>query len=807
MNNSSQDTLYVIDGSAYVHRSYHAIRALTSPDGRPTNAVYGFVRMFINLLEQFNPVYIAIAFDISRETFRTRIYPQYKATRKETPADLVEQIPIIEQIVRAFGVRTVSVDGFEADDIMGTLARQATELGMATVLITGDKDMLQLVNDSVTVMDAARDNGVVYTPETVRERFGTDPDHIPDIFGLWGDSSDNIPGVRGIGKKTSKEIIARYGSLEAVYENIAEFKGARRAKLEEDKELAFVSRELARIRNDVPLDFDVRDCRRESCDHQTLLSMFKELGFTSLLEGYMSGMDDRDVEYRIVQSRSELAELVDAMRSSAGFAVDTETTSIDPMTASLVGISVAIDPGSAYYIPVGHRPESLTIPAEEGELFGKTIAEQIPMAEVIDAVRPVLEDPEIGKTGQNIKYDAIVLARHGIEMAGLDFDTMIASYLVDAGRARHNLDAIAARYLDWRKIPTSKIIGTGVNETTMDRVPVDQVARYACEDADVTLRLRDVLNAKLDEYELDKLFQDVEMPLVGVLKRIEMTGILIDTDLFRDMSGRLDLDLRRLTEEIHEMAGHPFNLKSTKQLRTVLFDELGLTPIKRTRSGPSTDVSVLVQLANDHPLPSKMLEYRNLDKLRNTYVDVLPKMIHPETGRIHTSFNQTVAATGRLSSSNPNLQNIPVRTELGREIRRGFIPQTGWRFVSADYSQVELRVLAHLSRDENLIAAFQHDADIHAETAAKVFGIRPDEVTPELRRRAKAVNFGIIYGMSAFRLARDFDISREEAQEFIDRYFALYKGVKEYLDQSVEAARQNGFVTTLLGRRRYIPEL
>jgi DNA polymerase-1 len=807
MKKPGRQTLYVIDGSAYVHRSYHAIRALTSPDGRPTNAVFGFTRMLMKLLEQEQPSYLVVALDVSRKTFRTEIYPEYKATRKETPQDLIEQFPAINDVVRGFGIRMAAIEGFEADDIMGTLAHMATEHDMDTVLVTGDKDMLQLVNGTVSVYDAARDNGTTYTPAAVKDRFGVGPDRIPDIFGLWGDSSDNIPGVRGIGEKSSKEIIAEYGSLEAVYERIDEFKGARRKRLEEDKEKAFMSRDLARIRTDMTLDFDLEDCRVQDADRTALAALFKDLGFASLLDEYMPGIETRDVTYKTVQTINELDELVETLRTSCGFAVDTETTSVDSMRAALVGISVSLEPGTAYYIPVGHCDEALTLPPEDGELFGEYIADQLPMEDVLGKLRNVLEDPSIAKTGQNVKYDAVVLARHGIELAGADFDTMVASYLIDAGRARHNLDAIAARYLEWRKIPTSDIIGSGVQEITMDRVPVDKVTQYACEDADVTFRLRAVLGPMLDEQGLDKLFREVEMPLVDVLKRIEMTGILIDRDLFAGMATKLESELERLTSEVHELAGHPFNLNSPKQLQVILFEELGLQPLKRSRSGPSTDVTVLTQLALDHPLPAKLLEYRGLEKLRNTYVDVLPRMVHSETGRIHTSFNQTVAATGRLSSSNPNLQNIPVRTELGREIRRGFVPEQGWRFVSADYSQIELRVLAHLSRDKNLIEAFEQDSDIHATTAANIFGIANDDVTPELRRRAKAVNFGIIYGMSAFRLARDFDISRQEAQEFIDRYFTLYKGVKEYLDQSVETARELGFVSTLLGRRRYIPEL
>jgi len=807
MSQTGKKVLFVIDGPAYVHRSFHAIGQLTSPDGRPTNAVYGFTRMLLKLLRQEQPEYIAVAFDVSRVTFRNDLYPDYKATRKETPAELIEQTPVIQDIIRSLGIEVLEADMFEADDIMGTLARQATDRGMDTVLVTGDKDMLQLVSDTVTVFDPMRANGGRYTPGSVRARFSVGPELIPDMFGLWGDSSDNIPGVRGIGEKTSKQLIEQYGSLEAVYEHLDDFKGVRRQRLEEDRDNAFLSRKLARIRTDVALPVEPEDCRVKPADRAAIAALFKELGFISLLDEYMAGAEARDVRYVTVQTRSELDTLVETLRASGGFAVDTETTSRHPMQASLVGISVACEPGTAYYIPVGHSRESLTLPARDGELFGETVADQMPMNEVLDRLRPVLEDPAIPKIGQNIKYDMIVFARHGVRLDGIDFDTMVASYLIEAGRGRHNLDELAARHLDWRKTPTSELIGSGVNETTMDRVPVDKVAQYACEDADVTLRLRGVLEPRLHRRGQSELFRDVEMPLVAVLTRIEQAGIAIDSDMFATLEAWLDKELSRVTTGIYDLAGHPFNLNSPQQLRVVLFEEMGMPVVKRTRSGPSTDMSVLEQLAPDHPLPEKILEYRRFEKLRSTYVDVLPRMVHPDTGRIHTSFNQAVTATGRLSSSNPNLQNIPVRTELGRNIRRGFVPKQGWRFVSADYSQVELRVLAHLSGDQNLIEAFERDEDIHTKTAAKLFGVADDQVTAELRRRAKVVNFGIIYGMSAFRLSRDFQIPQQEAQEFIDRYFALYSGVQEYLDGTVETARQRGYVSTLLGRRRYLPDL
>ena len=807
MSHGGRKVLLVIDGPAYVHRSFHAIRQLTSPAGRPTNAVYGFTRMLLKLLKEENPEYMAVAFDVSRVTFRNDLYPAYKATRKETPAELIEQTPVIQDIIRSFGIEVLEAEMFEADDIMGTLARQATECGMDTVLVTGDKDMLQLVNDTVTVLDPMRANGGRYTPDMVRKRFSVGPELIPDVFGLWGDSSDNIPGVRGIGEKTSKQMIEQYGSLESVYEHLDEFKGARRQRLEEDRDNAFLSRKLAQIRTDVALQVKPEDCRVKAADRAAIAELFKELGFISLLEEYMAGVEGRDVRYVTVQTPSELDSLVETLRASGGFAVDTETTSRHPMQASLVGISVACEPGTAYYIPVGHSRESLTLPARDGELFGETLAEQMSVKDVLDKLRPLLEDPSIPKTGQNIKYDMIVFGRHGIQLGGIDFDTMVASYLIEAGRGRHNLDELAARHLDWRKIPTSELIGRGVNEITMDRVPVDKVAQYACEDADVTLRLRGVLEPKLAEFGQADLFRNVEMPLVAVLARIEEAGIAIDCDLFADVSGRLEKELSRITAEIYDLAGHPFNLNSPQQMRVVLFEEMDMPVVKRTRSGPSTDVSVLEQLAPDHPLPKKILEYRRLEKLRSTYVDVLPRMVNPETGRIHTSFNQAVTTTGRLSSSDPNLQNIPVRTELGRNLRRGFVPRQGWQFVSADYSQVELRLLAHLSGDPNLIEAFERDEDIHTKTAARMFGVADDHVTAELRRRAKVVNFGIIYGMSAFRLARDFQIPQQEAREFIDRYFTLYSGVKEYLDRTVETAREKGYVGTLFGRRRYLPDI
>ncbi|HOF41193.1 MAG TPA: DNA polymerase I [Candidatus Hydrogenedentes bacterium] len=803
------ERLFLIDGSAFAYRSFFAIRGLTDSQGRPTNAVYGFARMLIKLLRENDPAYLAVVFDAPGKTFRDELYPAYKANREETPDDLVAQMPLIDNVVDAFALPLLRIPGVEADDVMGTLARTATNAGIQTVLITGDKDMLQLVNDHVRVYDPNKEADKAWSGiEQVRERFGVAPERVIDALALIGDASDNVPGVTKIGPVAAKKLLSQYESLEGIYDHIDELKGKQREYLENEREQAFLSRRLVTIDTAVPLDVTLEDLRRRPADHDRLIAVFSELEFQSLVEEFLPqpAAEESSEDYRVIEDDTALRAVVDELRAAGAFAVDTETTSTDPLRAELVGISLCSAPGRACYIPVGHRA-----PGDGNELEGVaavSLPHQMDREAALAILRPILEDPAIAKIGHNIKFDLEVLARAGIKLAGITLDTMVASYLTDPSRIRHNLSEVSLHYLKRKMVPITDLIGKGPKQITFDRVPIDIACRYACEDADVTWRLGGRLTTLLRERDLEALFKEVELPLIGVLARMEQAGIAIDADLFRSLSGEVRGRLEALEREIFELAGEAFVLNSPRQLQHILFTKLGLKPLRRTKTGYSTDVDVLEQLAKEHELPRKMLEYRVLEKLRGTYIDALPKLVNPETGRIHTSFNQTVAATGRLSSSDPNLQNIPVRTGLGKRIRQGFVAEsTGMKLISADYSQVELRILAHLSQDPALREAFAQDADIHSDTAARIFGVMPGLVTPDMRYQAKAVNFGVVYGISAFGLARNLGISRAEAARFIDHYFAQYPKVRDWIDRTIEEAREHGYVTTLLHRRRPVPDL
>jgi len=806
------ETLYLIDGMAFAFRSYYAIRAsLTDTQGRPTNAVYGFTRILLKILREHAPSHIAVVFDAPGKTFRDDLYPGYKATRPEAPAELCEQIPRMYDVVRGLNLALLVTPGVEADDVMGTVARRAEAAGMDTVLVSGDKDLLQLVSDRIKVFDPSKgDAGTWYGRESVIERFGVGPERVIDALALIGDTADNVPGVRGIGDKTAKKLMETYGSLEELYKHIDEIKGKQKERLIEDRDQAFFSRELLTIKTDVALETRLEDYRRKTPDRRQLIDLFSELAFHSLLAELLpDAKEETDKpQYRLVLTEAELEAVIAEMRAAGRCAVDTETTSVDPMRAELVGVSLCCRAGTAYYIPVGHTPEALTIFRDPDDL---TTAEQlhpVPKARALSLLRPLLEDAAIGKIGHNIKYDLLVLERAGIRLAGIVMDTMVASYLTDPSRLRHNLDEVSLQYLRRKPIPISDVIGKGSKAITFDGVRVDRACEYSAEDADLTWRLAEVFALQLRERRLEALFKEVELPLISVLARMEKTGIAIDRGVFEELEQEIAGRLGRLEAEIFELAGETFTINSPKQLQQILFEKLGLKPIRKTKTGYSTDVDVLEALAGEHPLPEKILEYRTLEKLRGTYVEALPKLVHPETGRIHTSFNQAVAATGRLSSSDPNLQNIPVRTELGRRIRAGFVPGGPDQvLISADYSQIELRILAHLSGDQALQAAFFQNEDVHRDTAARVFGVSAKEVTPEMRRQAKAVNFGVVYGISAFGLARNLGISNAEAGRFVDEYFAQYPKVRAWIDQTLEAARADGFVTTLLNRRRYVPEL
>ncbi|HOZ46016.1 MAG TPA: DNA polymerase I [Candidatus Hydrogenedentes bacterium] len=805
------DRLFLIDGTAFAFRSFYAIKSgLTDSRGRPTNAVFGFVRVLLKILRELEPSHIAVVFDAKGKSFRSELYPEYKAHRRATPPELNAQFPMMDEVVKALEIPILRVPGVEADDVMGTLARRAEAEGMETVIVTGDKDLLQLVTDKVRVYDPSRgDEGVWYSAAEVRERMGTNPERVIDALALMGDSSDNVPGVPGIGPKTARTLLETYGSLDAVYEHVAELKGKQREHIEANRDLAYLSRDLVTIRTDVEIEVAIEDCRTHDYDRRRLAEVFADLDFQSLVEEFLPDASGHEnLRYTLILTREQLETAVAEMRAAGCFALDTETTSVDPMRAELVGVSLSCRAETGYYLPVGHAPEALMRRETPDDLFPSEVIAPLPKTEALEILRPLLEDPSIGKVGHNIKYDYIVLARAGIRVAGIVMDTMVASYLTDPSRFRHNLNEVSLHYLKRRTILISDLVGNGSKAVTFDTVPVDQACAYACEDADVTWRLAAVFDGLLEERQLRRLSDEVEIPLIGVLARMEMAGIALDVEVLAELQIEIEQRLGALEAAIFEIAGETFQINSPKQLQRILFDKLGLHPVRKTKTGYSTDVDVLEELAHAHPLPERVLEYRTLEKLRGTYVEALPKLVHPETKRIHTSFNQAIAATGRLSSSDPNLQNIPVRTELGRRIRRAFVPGgANRRLISADYSQIELRILAHLAGDESLRAAFRADADIHRETAARAFGVSVDAVTPEMRRQAKAVNFGIVYGISPYGLAKNLGVSTAVAARFIEQYFAQYPKVRVWIDQTVEAARADGYTVTLLNRRRYLPDL
>lgn len=792
--NTSRPSLYLVDGTAYVYRAFHAIRGLHNSRGVPTNAVYGFTRMIQKLIAEKKPDRLAIVFDAPGPTFRHERYSDYKANRPPMPEELVAQLPLIDAVVKGYCLPLLQISGFEADDVIGTLARCGEAAGYDVVMVTGDKDFKQLVTAHSVIWDPMKERTI--DPAAIEAESGLTPGQIIDVMGLSGDSADNVPGVAGVGPKTAIRLIAEHADMDGVYAAIEKVKGPKlREKLEKSKPLAYLSRELVTIRTDVPLTVAPGQLTIGEPDREALATLFQDLGFRQLHSEVSQQVQRKQKKYHVVYKDSELKALIQRLEGSERFALDTETTATDPMRARLVGLSFALKTDEAYYIPCAHAYPN--------------VPEQLDLTTVLAQLRPVLENAAIGKIGQNIKYDWLVLSRHGIELKGIAFDTMLASYLIQPISRAHNLDQIALDYLGHKTITFAEVAGKGKNALRFDQVPIEHAVPYACEDADITLAAAEILEPLVKEQGLSQLMQDVELPLVGVLKRIEQVGMCVDTEALRSLSKEFAKQLQSIENDIYTAAGEFFNINSPKQLGVILFEKLGLPVQKKTRkkTGYSTDVEVLTKLAADHELPALILRHRSLTKLKSTYTDALLEMIHPETGRIHTSFNQTVAATGRLSSSDPNLQNIPIRTEEGRRIRQAFIPRPGWHLLSADYSQIELRILAHISEDPLLIEAFLRDKDIHAQTAAEVFQVFPEMINDELRRRAKAVNFGIIYGISAFGLAKQLGISRAMAQTTIKHYFARYKGVRKYMDQVVEQARQTKMVTTLLGRTRPLPDI
>ncbi|EGQ9918204.1 TPA: DNA polymerase I [Vibrio parahaemolyticus] len=824
-----ENPLILIDGSSYLYRAFHAYPGTMSNGEIPTNAVYGVVNMLRSMMRQFASERIAVVFDAKGKTFRDEMYSEYKANRPPMPDDLRCQIEPLHDVIRAMGLPLICVPGVEADDVIGTLAYQASQQGMPVLISTGDKDMAQLVDDNITLINTM--TNVVMDREGVVEKFGIPPELIIDYLALMGDKVDNIPGVPGVGDKTATALLQGIGGLTKLYENLDDiaalgFRGSKTMakKLVDNKDNAMLSYELATIKLDVELEETPESLLKAEPNKDELIKLYGQLTFKSwlneLLEGGSGTVEavelagsaqassssshaemeisavtiDRS-QYETILDEASFNAWLEKLKAAELFAFDTETDSLDYMVANLVGLSFAIDEGIAAYVPVAH--DYLDAP------------EQLDRDWVLEQLKPILEDDAQAKVGQNLKYDASVLARYGIEMKGIKYDTMLASYVYNSVGGKHDMDSLALRFLQHSCISFEQIAGKGKNQLTFNQIELEQASPYAAEDADVTLRLHNRLFANIEQDEkLKSVYEEIEMPLVPVLSRIERTGVLIDDMKLSAQSVEIAARLEELEQKAYEIAEQEFNMNSPKQLQAILFEKMGLPVVKKTPSGtPSTNEEVLQELALDYPLPKLILEYRGLAKLKSTYTDKLPKMINPSTGRVHTSYHQAVTATGRLSSTDPNLQNIPIRNEEGRRIRQAFVAPAGYKILAVDYSQIELRIMAHLSGDQALLDAFRDGKDIHAATAAEIMGVSIDQVSSEQRRRAKAVNFGLIYGMSAFGLAKQLGIPRGEAQAYMDKYFERYPGVMQYMEDTRSAAADKGYVETIFGRRLHLPEI
>lgn len=826
-------TLYLIDGSSYIYRAYYAIRHLSSPSGFPTNALYGFTQMLLKVLKERRPGHLAVVFDAGRLTFRNNLYPEYKANRAAMPDDLRPQIEPIKEMVRAFNIPALEMAGFEADDIIGTIARDCRERGVAVMVVTGDKDLMQIVSEGVRLLDTMKEkeSGIA----EVLERFGVEPARVIDVLGLAGDSSDNIPGVPGIGEKTAIKLIQEFGSLETLLERSVEVKGKMGEKLREFADQARLSRQLATIDLQVPLEYRFTDFALGAPDNARLAGLFKEYGFTTLMKELTSQSTLTTDNYLTVNDSAALHELVAALAAAGSFAIDLETTSLNVREAEIVGISLAFREHEAYYLPVGHvQPHPHPGPLPEGEgtwvedagcdedgmlpLFTSCQEKvklqlapgQLLLEDVLAALRPLLEAPSRKVIGQNIKYDYQVLRRYGIAIAGVWCDTMIAAYLHNPSRQSQGLDSLAVELLDHKMISYTELTGKGKEQKGFAEVDIPTASRYSCEDADATWLLHRLLLPKVAAAGMERLFFELEMPLVTILAEMELTGVRLDIPLLASLSARFSIRLAELEALVCALAPEPFNINSPKQLGEMLFERMKLPTGKKTKtkSGWSTNVDELERLATaGHEIAALIVQHRGLSKLKSTYTDALPRLVDPSTGRVHTSYNQAVTNTGRLSSSEPNLQNIPIRSEEGRLIRHAFIAQEGWRILSADYSQIELRVLAHLSGDPVFCDAFSRDEDIHTRTASEIFGLFPEMVTPEMRRQAKTINFGVIYGQSAFSLAAQLGVARKVAEDFIDHYKARHAGAMAFLDNCILEAETHGYVTTIMRRRLPIPDI
>jgi len=825
-----ENPLILVDGSSYLYRAYHAFPPLTNSAGEPTGAMYGVLNMLRSLILQYQPSHAAVVFDAKGKTFRDELFEHYKSHRPPMPDDLRAQIEPLHKMVKAMGLPLMAVSGVEADDVIGTLAREAEKMGRPVLISTGDKDMAQLVTPGITLINTM--TNTILGPEEVVTKYGVPPELIIDFLALMGDSSDNIPGVPGVGEKTAQALLQGLGGLDTLYseqDKIAglTFRGAKTmaAKLEQNKEVAYLSYQLATIKTDVELELTCEQLEVQQPAAEELLSLFKQYEFKRWITDLEAGkwlqakgarsatkpketlVVDAEEEpeeeasilssehYETILDEAQLQVWIEKLKQAPVFAFDTETDSLDNVSANMVGLSFATEPGVAAYVPVAH--DYLDAP------------EQISRERVLELLKPILEDDKALKVGQNLKFDRGILQNYGIELRGIAFDTMLESYILDSVAGRHDMDSLSDRWLKHKTVTFEQIAGKGKNQLTFNQIALEEAGHYAAEDADVTLQLHLKMWPKLqkDAGPLN-VFQNIEMPLVPVLSRIERNGVKIDPAVLHKHSEEIALRLNELEQKAHEIAGEPFNLSSTKQLQTILFEKQGIKPLKKTPGGaPSTSEEVLEELALDYPLPKVILQYRGLAKLKSTYTDKLPLMINPKTGRVHTSYHQAVAATGRLSSTDPNLQNIPVRNEEGRRIRQAFIAPQDYVIVSADYSQIELRIMAHLSRDKGLLTAFAEGQDIHRATAAEVFGMSLESVTGEQRRSAKAINFGLIYGMSAFGLSRQLNIPRKESQKYMDLYFERYPGVLQYMESTRAQAKEKGYVETLDGRRLYLPDI
>lgn len=804
-NPQADPELLLVDGSSYLYRAYHALPPLTNSRGQATGAVYGVTNMLRTLLKTYHPPHLAVVFDAKGKTFRDELFAQYKAHRPPMPEDLREQIEPLHRIIAAMGIPCLVIEGVEADDVIGTLTRQAAAAGMDTLISTGDKDMAQLVGEHVTLINTMTNKSL--DTQGVVDKFGVRPEQIIDYLALIGDASDNIPGIPGVGPKTAAKWLKQYGSLDEIIRHAHEIKGKIGEKLRANLDQIPLSRQLATIKCDVPLGVAPEALQCGEPDPEALRLLFQQLEFRRWLEELCKPDTSADTsapaprqpaqpsEYNTILTEEAFQHWLDKLSAARLFAFDTETTSLTPLNAEIVGVSFAVTANEGAYIPLAHDYPGAP--------------PQLSRDEVLARLRPLLEDKASSIVGQNLKYDIAVLANYGMTLEGRLFDTMLESYVLNSNATRHDMDSLALQYLGRATVHYEDIAGKGKKQIQFNEIPIDQASPYAAEDADVTLQLHHTLWPKIKEEKgLKKVFEEIEMPLMPVLAEMERYGVLIDASLLEALSAELEAGMERLAQEAHALAGEPFNLSSPKQIQAILYDKMQLPVIQKTPGGqPSTAESVLQELALDYPLPRLILEYRSLSKLKSTYTDKLPLQIHPRTGRIHTSYHQAVTATGRLSSSNPNLQNIPVRTENGRRIRQAFIAPQGCVIIAADYSQIELRILAHFSEDPRLLAAFQQEQDIHQATAAEIFAVDPDQVTAEQRRHAKAVNFGLIYGMSAFGLSRQLGIERGAAQEYIDLYFARYPGVKRFMDATRERAHEQGYVETLFGRRLHLPEI